>query len=1073
MVCPHCGTSNDAGAPACAACGSPLRTDSPAPERRYATVVFADLVGFTAFAEGRDPEDVHAVVDRCLSMLGTVVAEHGGFVTRVIGDEVMALFGAPVAHGDDAERAVRAALAMQRRMSADEDLADGFQLRVGINSGVVLYAPLGPDATGRPTVMGDAVNVAARLRSAAEPAGVLVGRESHRTTRHAIDYADAQMLTVRGKSAPLPAWTALRARTPSQTASPWTLPLIDRTAEMASLQDAWRDVCASAATRVVAMVGAAGIGKSRLVEAFSAQLDHEAARVLRGWALAYGTGTGYGPLSQQLRADAGVTDGQRVSEARTLLWARMQQVVEDADELDEANVAALAGLADGQPIAERQGLLAFARRYVEALARRRPTALVFEDMHWADPSVLDVIELVATRTRDVPLLVVVSARPELLDMRPGWDTDAVPIRIVRLTPLGEEDARELVSAAVTDGGTHADAAALAERAGGNPLFILELVAAHGSGATAPGDVPPTVQNLIAARLDALQQDCRQLALAAAVVGKAFSRDDVIALHAGHAVDEQLDRLTAAGVIQRAGTPADGYAFNHDLIRDVAYETLARSTRRRYHAQIARRLEAAHAGTVDELAGQVAYHWLRTDDPAAAVPYLVAAAERASHAWATQEAAALYSQALEVLPADDDRTPGLRLAHAVALTDAGDLARACVAFESLVDELSGAGRVEAFIQWSKATFWTMDTAGAQRLARRAKDEAETISTVLHARAAVHLCNALSSLETRTAEGIAEGEAIIRSWPADAPRRDRGAMLGMLAAYHYWVGDFGAAIDRGREGYQISRDLRSLDDMLLASSHLALGLTGAGRHIEALQVCRDAAADGLAHELIPRFTARLYNVWANALRELGDLDRARERNEEAIELGERAAFPPPIVQSRIDMLYTDLAAGEPGRAARRWPELQAQAAAMKAWHNWLTIGRLATARAEILLATSEPETAAEAAHAAIDHARRVGRRKYEVASRQVLGHALLAQRRPREAVDVFDVCLRDARLLGRPTAVMRAAAGLRDAAMAAGDDDWAEGADGVARTALRSFLDRVGDQWREHVLSTAPARAVTGA
>ncbi|HEX6256884.1 MAG TPA: adenylate/guanylate cyclase domain-containing protein [Euzebyales bacterium] len=1076
MVCPHCGTHNDAGELACAACGSPLRTDAPRPERRYATVVFADLVGFTAFAEDRDPEDVHAVVDRCLSMLGAVVAEHGGSVTRVIGDEVMALFGAPVAHGDDAERAVRAALVMQQRMSADGHLAGGFQLRVGINTGVVLYAPLGPDATRRPTVMSDAVNIAARLRSEAEPAGVLVGRETYRTTRHAIDYADTRMVTVRGKSAPLPAWTALRARPRSQTASPWTLPLVDRTAEMATLQDAWRDVCTTDAARVVAVVGSAGIGKSRLVEAFREQLDHETARVLRGWALAYGTGTGYGPLSHQLRADAGVTDGQRMPEARTLLWARMRQIIADADELDEAQLAALAGLSSGEAIAERQGLLAFARRYLAALARRRPTALVFEDMHWADPSVLDLIELVATRTRDAPLLVVVVARPELFDMRPSWRTDAMPIRIVPLEPLGHDDARQLVSAAVADDATNGDAAAVIDRAGGNPLFILELVAAAQGGTATADNVPPTVQNLIASRLDALREDCRQLALAAAVVGKAFSRDDVVALRADAVdvhVDAQLDALIDAGVIQRAATRTDRYAFNHDLIRDTAYETLARSTRRHYHAQIARRLEAAHAGTVDELAGQVAYHWLRTDDPVAAVPYLVAAAERASHAWATQEAAALYSQALEVLPDDDERRPGLRLAHAIALTDAGDLTRACDAFAALIGDLSGAERVEALIQWSKAAFWTMDTAGAQRLARRAKEEAETIGAVPHARAAVHLCNALSSLETRTAEGVAEGEAIIRSWPADAPTRDRGSMLSMLSVYHYWVGDFGASIDRGREGYQISRDLRSLDDMLLASSHLALGLTGAGRHVEALQVCRDAAADGLAHELIPRFTARLFNMWANALRELGDLDGARRRSEEAIELGERAAFPPPIVQARIDLLYADLAADEFGRASRLWPELHAQAAAMKAWHNWLTIGRLATARAEILLATSEPEVAAEAAHEAIDHARRVGRRKYEVASRQVLGSALLAQRRPRDAVGVFEVCLRDASTLGQPTAVMRAAAGLRDAAFAAGEDDRAEVADGVARDALRSFLDRVGDQWRDHVLSTPAGRAVARA
>lgn len=1068
MVCPHCGTPSPLDAEVCAACGSPIRTNAPQPERRYATVLFADLVGFTAFAEDRDPEDVHAVVDRCLSMLGLVVADHGGTVTRVIGDEIMGLFGAPVAHGDDAERAVRAALMMQERMAAHVDDLGGFQLRIGVNSGVVLFAPLGPDATQRPTVMGDAVNTAARLRGAAPPAGVLVGRETYRTTRHAVDHATAQMLDVRGKSEPFPAWLALRARPREQTASPGPLPFVNRHAELAELHGIWRDVRDAGAARVVLVLGPSGIGKSRLVNAFGARLEREQVRVLRGQALAYGPGTGYAPLSQQLRSDAGITDGQPAPEARALLTARVRQILDDPGDLDDAHVASLAGLAAGHAIAERQGLLGSARRYLEALARRRPTTLVFEDMQWADPSLLDLLELVATRTRDVPLLIVVVARPELLRTRPAWREAAMPIRIVPLDPLGDADAQHLASAAVGDAAS-ADTTALVARAGGNPLFILELAAATDEGSAVGGDVPPTVQNLIAARLDALPEPSRQLALTASVIGKVFSRAEVLALRPGDHLDQHLDALVAHGVIDRAAS-GDSYAFHHDLIRDVAYETLARSTRRRYHAAIGHHLAAMDAGTVDELASRVAYHWLHTDDPVAAVPYLITAAEHAGRAWAMQEATALYARALEVLPDDDERRTKLRLAHATALTDAGDLRRARAEFDTLIGDLSGTDRIEALLHWSRAAFWMMDTALAQKLARQATAEAKPISHILHARGAAQLCVALSSLETRTLEGVAEGEAIIGSWPADAPERDRGAMLGMLAASHYWVGAYESAIERGRQGYEVSRDLRSLDDMLLAASHLALGLTGAGRHVEALQVCEDAAADGLAYELIPRFTARLFNMWGNALRELGDLGGARARNEEAIELAKRAAFPPPVVQARIDLLYADLAAGEVGRAQQAWPELHRQAAAMKAWHNWLTLGRLATARAEILLHTADPQDAADAARAAIAYARRTSRRKYELASRQVLGQALLRQGRIPEALRTFTRCVRDARSLGQPIAITHAAAGLRDAAIAAADDDQAAAAARVARESLDTFIASVGDGWRDRVMATPAGRAV---
>jgi class 3 adenylate cyclase/tetratricopeptide (TPR) repeat protein len=1069
MVCPQCGSRNSADAGACVACGSQIRTDGPEPERRYATVLFADLVGFTAFAEDRDPEEVHAVIDHCLSMLGKVVADHGGTVTRVIGDEVMALFGAPFAHGDDAERGVRAALSMQERMTADARALAHFELRVGVNSGVVLYAPLGPDATRRPTVLGDAVNTAARLRGAAPPSGVLVGRETYRTTRHVIDYSDAQLLDVRGKSEPLPAWNPLRPRPPAQTSSRWLLPLVNRHNELSALDDAWRDAHAASAARVAMVVGRAGIGKTRLVNAFREHLDHAHVRVLRGWALAYGTGTGYGPLSQQLRADAGITERQRLPEARALLHARMRQLVDGAGDLDEAHVEALAGLGNGRAIAERQGLLASARRYLDALARRRPTALVFEDMHWADPSVLDLIELVAERTGEVALLLVVVARPELLEMRPAWSSEAVPVRVVALDPLRDADAQALATAATGAAGT-GEASGLTARAGGNPLFILELAAAAGDDAAATHSVPPTVQNLIAARLDALPDAARQTALAASVVGKVFTRDDVLAVRPDDDVDGHLDTLVAGDVIRRASDASDRFVFGHDLIRDTAYETLTRATRRQYHTRIARHLEAVHAGTVDELASQIAYHWLHTDDRAAAVPHLVTAAEHASRAWATQEAAALYSQALAVLPEDDERRTALRLAHATALTDAGELVQACAEFDTLLGDLSGADRVEALIQWSKANFWTMNTSLAQQLAQRATTEAAPLSPVLHARAAAQLCTALSSLETRTLEGIAEGEAIIATWPDAAPPRDRSTMLAMLAASYYWVGDYAPAIERGRQAYELSRRLRSLDDMLLAASHLALGLTGAGRHLEAIQVCEDAAADGLAHELVPRFTARLCNMWANALRELGDLEGARRRSEEAVELAARAAFPPPMVQARIDLLFTDIDAGELGRAARSWPDLQRQAAAMKAWHNWLTLGRLATARAEILLATAEPDAAADAARQAIAHARRARRRKYEVASRQVLGQALLLEGRVAEAVQEFDRTLREARDLGQPLAIVRAATGLRDAAVAAADDERAAASHDVAREALDAFVGMVGDRWGDAVLSTPAGRAV---
>lgn len=1042
--------------------------ESTAEERRWATVVFADLAGYTSFTEQRDPEDVHAVVDPCLAMLADIVAHFGGFIMRVVGDEVMGVFGAPVAHEDDPERAVRAALAMQEQMAARSEQFGGLRLRVGVNTGEMLFAPVAGGAARQPTVTGDAVNTAARLQHAAPEGGVLVGDQTYRATGAVVEYEPVPPVRARGKTSPLGAWLArdVSARDMARGRSESTL--LGRDAELDRLRSAWRQVTAGTPC-LVTVTGDAGIGKTRLVDEFLRLVTAEGGRVLRGRALPYGGRTGYGALGEQLRRAAGVEAGDELADARARLDRLADRVL--GGELagaDRAHLAALAGLSDDEAVADRHALWSFARRFVEALARERPTALIFEDLQWAESSMLDLLDLMAGRSTGVPLLLVAITRPELFAAQPGWGTAARHSVRLALEPLRPADAHALARQELGEEATAEHLDALVTRAGGNPLFIVELAAAVGERA-AGTRVPPTIHGVIAARLDSLPVSARTVALSASVAGRSFDRATLEALRPEADVAADLAVLEERGLVLRE-TGGETFGFRHDLIREVAYGTLTRAARRRSHRTLARFFEGDGGIETAERAALLAHHCREAGESEAAVRYLVLAAEYALRSWASREAAAFYGEAATLVPEDDERRrKDLRLAGALALVDAGDYPAAAAALERLTAVLEGPARVEALIGWSRAKFWMMDTSTAQRVAQEAVERARALDDrALLARARAVQSLALSSLETRTLQGIAEGEAVAESWPADAPPGDRAALLAILAGYHYWAGNFASAVQRGRQGYELARELHRLDDLLLGGSHLALGLTGLGRHEEALEVCATCAAEGREHEAIPRFTARLLNMWANVLRELGDVEGSRDLNREAIELGTLAGFPPPVIQARIDLLFCDLAEGEFGRASSAWPALQEQAAAMRAWHNWLTIGRLAAARAEIALGLGDTREAAEGAVAAVDHARRIHRPKYEMSSLRVLGEAQLRLGEPASAVATLERSLQIARSLGHPPSIWRAAASVAEAAAAAGRDDRAESAGRLSESTLRAFVDTLAPSHRPGVLEVAAGR-----
>ena len=1083
-ACVSCGQHNPASFRFCGACGATLEGGGPperplAEERRWATVLFADLCGFTRFSEQRDPEDVRAVVDWCLSTLGGIVEQFGGFVARVIGDEIMAVFGAPVAHEDDGERAVRSALEMQRCMADQAGAFGGLRLRVGLNSGEMLFAPIGHGHARQFTVTGDAVNAGARLQAAAPEGGVLVGEQTYLATRHAVEYQVIGPLQVKGRQAPVPAWLAV-GTAPLPTRRPLSdSPMVGRDAELDLLARVWDRAVAERRTHLVTVLGAAGVGKSRLCRELLGRVQAGGGRVLLGRCIPYAENTGYGAFARQLKLLAGIYETDPLPQARAKLDRAVGGVLSGQEAIEcGAHLAVLAGLGAGDDVPDRPVLVYSARRLVEALARDRPTALVFEDLHWADPSLLDLLEVLASRIRQQPLLLLALARPELLDARPRWGGGLAAHVALPLDALGDADARTLAAWLLERlGHPRARIEPLVERAGGRPLFLEELAASLAERTTSTEhELPHSIKAIITARLDGLPPAARSVLLDAAVLGRTFWRRPLEQLGGNGGLEETLDLLEARDFIRRQPSSRvegdEQFAFRHILTGEAAYAMLPKAVRRERHATVARLLEAATADRAGMSAALLAHHWRHAGDQQRAVHYLLAAAEEAGQAWAKREAAALYAQALDLLGEDEvRRRRDLCLRRAEALVDGGDLPTAAAELEALLPELDGRDLVEALLTCSRAAFWMMDTGQARELAERAVEVAGGLrDETLLARATGWLGTTLSTIETRTFDGIAEGKRALAAWRPGAYPTSLAVLLTSMGAYYGWVGDYQRAVDHGRRGYELSSEVRHLDGVLQAAGHYGLGLVGLGRHEEALRLYEQAVAHGKDLELAPRFTARVVNMWAGALRELFELDGARRLNQEAIELAERAAFPPPRVQGEIDLLFVDLADGRFGSAERSWPALWAAALAMKGWHNWLMIGRLAEAKAEIALGLGRPEAAAEAARAAIAHAQRVGRLKYEVASRTVLGAALLGLGRAAEAVVELRCAFAGAQGLEHPPSIWRAAAELGAALYAAGDDEHAAVAFETAQATVRSFAATLAPERQRRLLTAEPVQRI---
>ena len=558
-VCAACGHEVGPAARFCEACGGPVAT-AATEQRKTVTVLFCDLTGSTALGESLDPEPLRALLARYFERMKGIVERHGGTVEKFIGDAVMAVFGIPQAHEDDALRAVRAAAEMR---DALPEL--GLQGRIGVTTGEVVTG------TAERLATGDAVNVAARLEQAAAPGEVLLGEPTLALVRDAVDMQAVEPLALKGKSEPVPAFRLVAVR--EAPGRRHDTAFVGRDRERETLLEAWRRALDGQRCEVATVVGDAGVGKSRLVAELLESLD--GARVVRGRCLPYGEGVGYWPVVEVLK----------------------QLGLLPAEENAATAIRSLLGESEAPTSADE---LAWAfRKTLERAASEQPLVAVFDDIQWGEEPFLDLVEHVALFTTGVPLLLLCLARPELLDKRPGW-----PVTL-RLEPLAEGAVEELLPETL--------APDLRDRivraAGGNPLFVHEMVAmaAETDGEVA---VPPTLQALLAARLDQLDRAERTVLERGAVEGEIFHRGPVQALAGEEQVTPRLAALVRKQLIRpdRAQlTGDDGFRFRHLLVRDAAYDALPKTARADLHAAFARWLEE-HGESIVELDEILAYHY---------------------------------------------------------------------------------------------------------------------------------------------------------------------------------------------------------------------------------------------------------------------------------------------------------------------------------------------------------------------------------------------------------------------------------------------------------------------------------
>jgi class 3 adenylate cyclase len=719
-ACPGCGERAPEGARFCPVCGTALvATPTPQGLRKVVTIVFCDLVGSTKLGEELDPETLRQVLARYFEAMSEVLMRHEGAIQKFIGDAVMAVFGMPTVHEDDAVRAVRAADEMRaalRELNEQLDLRWGVRLqaRTGVNTGEVIA---GDAADGEGFVSGDAVNVASRLEQSAPPGEILIGEQTMELVRGAVLVQAVAPLEVKGKSQPVPAFRLLDVAAPDRGIERGlgSRTLIGRGQELQALRDAFDRTVSAGTCQLVTIVGPAGIGKTRLTRDFLRSLG-VATTAVTGRCLSYGQGLTFWPLREIVAELAGTEDGDSSDE----VVARVVRLLPADDDraVVAERVAGALGLVDST--ASPAETFWAVRKLLEAVARERPLVVVLEDIQWAEPTFLELIEYLPTATGELPVLTVAVTRTELFDTKPDFAARLPGTRRIELQPLSEPDSRALVEHLVGDAGVATELSdRLVASAEGNPLFVEELVRMLLDERRLEKDpsalsMPATIQAVLAARLDRLDSDERAIVRAAAVIGRSFSDEAALLLASAREPSElepHLGALVRKQVIEPDGGRFAGrrtFSFTHPLLHDVAYQAILKTQRADLHARYADWLERETGERASEYEEILGHHLERSyrirselapieeqgrELATRAARHLGSSGARALARGDIRPAVNLLERAVSLLPDDDPARGDLSLKLGIGLAESGELSRAGAL---LADRIRAERRGRAFV-----------------------------------------------------------------------------------------------------------------------------------------------------------------------------------------------------------------------------------------------------------------------------------------------------------------------------------------------------------------------------------------
>ena len=1075
-ACPSCGAENSERARFCQNCGASLvSADQPREERKLVSVLFVDLVGFTSRSDRADPEDVREILLAYQARVRARIEQHGGTVEKFIGDAVMAVFGAPLSHGDDAERAVRAGLRVLETIDELNSEQPGLDLsvRAAVNTGEAVVRVGSHAASGEPLATGDVVNTASRLQNAAPPGSLIVGLDTYRATRASFKYTELAPIEAKGKREPLRAWLAGGTLSALGERPARSSPMVGRQRELQVLESIWAGAVAGRRPHVVTVIGPPGIGKSRLAREFDARVDSLGGRSFRGRCLPYGERDVYAAFGQQVRQMAGIFDNDALEVAREKLERLLHSHLLEGEAAELARyLPILLGLSGGH-VDNRLYLFFAARRLLERIGHERSTLLVFEDIHWADTSELDLLEYFASHLKDTPLVLLALTRPELLDSRASWGGGLGSQTKIGLDALSHDDALKVASRFLSNDTQVSQVTKVAE---GNPLFIEELAVALAESGAKSDELPTSVREAIAANIDSLPANPRTVLLDASVVGKIFWRDVLTEVSEVTLLDAALDDLEARDLVHRepnsqlAGDTQ--FVFKHALVHETAYATLPRAARRSRHARIAALLEEKLGEGTAEMSTVIGHHWREGGEAGKALVYLLIAADRALRAWAKDEAMRLYDEALALLPEEDDKGRArVRAIRGRALIDLGDFTEGSEDLDRVFADLEGRDQLEALFSRARAAFWLEENEQLAALAETATELAEGSGDREMLGPALSFVSV--ALSTRGAEGdldraIEIGTKALDVWVPGTRQVDLAIHKQFHAMHHYWTSQYHTALALAKSAHELGGDYDSLEALFRGGGEEALALVGMGRHAEGILLVQSLLAR--SEEMGRRWGSFVRSVWSGALRDLDQLDKARLLNEEAIELASSVGATFGATQSMIDLFVIDLAQGEVGRAQQTQPKLRRRIDEGKTWFRWLAQCRMAAAEARLALETEGPDQAAERAREAVHVARLTRRPKYEAAAHLTLGEALLKSGRPADAIAELRIGVAIADELESPPSRWQARALLGRSLYAGGDDSGAAAAFAEASRLVKDFAASLTPEQSVSLLGSLGVREI---